>query len=120
MDKLSFWDKVRLNLRFDEPNTDAEYRYVMGKLATPDIPATVLKDAYEGAKTRYYSSIDDLSSLSDYFEMALKKRLESRNVPQRGVAYSPTGADMFDLWNPNLQVPEYSAMPDFWGNKKAQ
>jgi hypothetical protein len=120
MDKLSLWDKIKLKSGFAEPKTGAEYRYIMGELATPDIPTAVLKDAYEGSKTRYYNSIDDLSSPSDYFEMALKKRLESRNVPQRGVAFSPTGADMFDLWNPPLRVQEYSAMPDLWSNKKAQ
>lgn len=120
MDKLSTWDKIKLKLRFQEPETDTEYRYVMSKYDKPYIPTSVLKDAYKGAKIRYNNSYDDLISLSDFLDTAMKNRLAGKDVPQRGISYSPTGADMFDLWNPPLQVPEYSAMPDLWSNKKAQ
>lgn len=121
MDKLSTWDKIKLKMRFEEPDSRADYSYLIGKMATPDIPMSILKDVYEGGKAAYkgYTS-DEPESLSSLFEKALKTRLQHRNVPQRGIAFSPTGVDMFDLWNPPLQVPEYSAMPDLWSNKKAQ
>lgn len=121
MDKLSFWDKIVLTLSPWKADTDAKLRYVTGDLTPKDTPTAILRDAMLGAKKAYkgYTS-GEPEKIQDLFETSLKKRLEYKNVPQRGIVFSPTGADMFDLWNPPLRVPEYSTMPDLWSNKKAQ
>jgi hypothetical protein len=53
MDKLSTWDKIKLKMRFEEPDSRADYSYLIGKMATPDIPMSILKDVYEGGKAAY-------------------------------------------------------------------
>lgn len=75
-------------------------------------PVSVLRDALRGAEIK--ASTNEDYSVNDLIGKALATRLEQQNVPMRGMAYSPTGADMFDLWNPDIVVPEKSKLPNFW------
>lgn len=119
MEDIPIWKKILLKSDARFAKTDNEIRYALSNLIPNEVPNSVLKDAYVGAGAAFRPK-STMQSFDDVFEQALKTRLAHKNVQKRGEAFSPTGADMFDLWNPTLQVPEYSAMPDLWSNKKAQ
>lgn len=76
------------------------------------VPMSVLRDAMKGAQT--YTSNNSDVSLNDALSRAMQARLAQRNVNRRGVSFSPTGADYFDLWNQDLVVPQKADMSKIW------
>ena len=112
---LSSWEKIMMVLQPQRAKNDAQIRYVMGDRAQPGIPMDVLRDTYKGAEIRSHNTSD--LSFYDLLDQAMRTREQYRNIPQRGMQMSPTGADMFDLWNPDLRVPEKATMPNFWGQE---
>ena len=73
------------------------------------IPASVYRDVLTGAQKMNYG----VYSPDAFIPMALADRLSNRNVTERGQK-SPTGADYFDLWNPDLVVPNKKDMSNYW------
>lgn len=102
-DDLSVWKKILLST-IAQPQTDQEIDYVMRGYKKPSITDAILRDAYRGAVARDSQVGGDTSSWKDWIQQAIDTRTapEMRNVTQRGQRFSPTGADMFDLWNPDL------------------
>lgn len=68
------------------------------------VPTPVVRDAMKG--TQLYLRGNSDVNFNDVFPRALNDRLNMRNVPQRGISFTPTGVDAFDLWNPPLVLPE--------------
>lgn len=111
---LTFWQKLVASL--GEPNADGSnytwpekqyfFRKELAKYPNIAIPESVIDDAWKGAniaEATSYNGYGNYRSAKDYFKNALKKRVDLRNTPEAGMEFSPTGADIFELWNQPLQ-----------------
>lgn len=112
---LSFWRKLILDFT-DKPKTDADIRYIYKDLVRPEIPATALWDAENGAIKRFYNTGLDSLTLDDIRKTAIKNRGWGIDQKPEDMPYkTPTGRIMEQLLNPDkIIVPDKNKMDDIW------
>lgn len=115
-DKISFLRKIGLALDPASAETDAEIRRVVGDRMPSDSTMAVLRDLFEGAKERQRHVNPEELGFRDLLDIAAKNRLSLSIPNERGRVFTPTGADYFELLNPDLVVPQRAAMPNLWEN----
>ena len=116
---LSFWRKLMLDLNAT-PKTDADLAYLYRNLVRPEIPASALWDAEEGAKKRASYEQELYGHLFKDVDSTRPKAIRNRGwgidqKPEDMPYKTPTGRIMEQLLNPDrLIVPDKNKMGNIW------